>query len=133
MSITSTPIVVGSSAGLPVEVSMGGDMSAARATSALYIGKAGSYSVDISVPATPDGGTNAAGTFAIQENGTNDDTRWETVPICLEAAFVAFQPTGTGAAKAVLVKNIATSCPRVRVIYTPASGGADVVPAVCIY
>jgi hypothetical protein len=111
---------------------MGGDLSAARTSPAIYIGKAGSYGVDVAWPATPGGGTNAAGVFAIQENASESAARWETIAFCSTDAYLASRPSGNGVLGGFCVKNIKTTSPYVRVIYTPTSGGAGVIPVVYV-
>ena len=125
----------GQAAGTPLVIDMGGDMSASRSSRRIYLGGAKTAAVTITWPATPQGGTNPTGAWAIKATSKESTSAadFATLQGCLSSAFVDAQPAGAGTAGQIIADNIGTTCPYLLITYTASSGGTGVTPTVYVF
>lgn len=113
---------LGQEGGSSIDISFSGDLSASRVGQAVHLGGKRRYGMTFKLPASA-GAARPTGVFAIQENMTGDDADWQTIPECGDAAWLADQPAGDGAAKVITAQSLETEAPLIRGIYTATSGG----------
>lgn len=109
-----------------------GDLSASRVTNPIRLGVAKVVGVTFKVPVTI-GAARPVGVFGVQENMTGDDADWETIPESLAEEWLAKQPTGNGSKVLITLRDIRTSAPLLRGIYTASSGGVGAAAEVFVF
>jgi len=114
------------------------DMRDALESPSVSLGRAKSATVTIIWPSSVDP-AKPTGAFAVQctsvcdASGNPDWTGAVAITECSDAIVVAGQPNGTGGAGRLRLRNLPMTDAYLRIIYTPTSGGAGVVPTATVY